>query len=100
MCIETGRYCNPIVPRENRLCKFCSAKETEDELHFLFKCSLYDDLRKVFFKKLNAVPDVDSTNHLNTISALFTSLEPTLTTQLANYIHKCMLKRKETKMEI
>ena len=50
--IETGRYCNPIVPRESRLCTFCSANETEDEIHFLFKCSGYDDPRQMFFKKL------------------------------------------------
>ena len=49
--IETGRYCNPVIPRERRLCKFCSANETEDELHFLLKCNLYNDLRQLFSKK-------------------------------------------------
>ena len=97
--IETGRYCNPIVPRENRLCAFCNANETEDEMHFLLKCSLYDDLRRKFFKRLKAVSDVDFTDYVNTID-LFTSFEPSLTTWLANYIHKCFLKRKEIKMEI
>ena len=86
--IETGRYYNPVIPRGRLLCKFCSANETEDELHFLLKCNLYNDLRQLFFKKLKAVTGVDSTDHLNTIFPLFTSLEPILTTHRVNYIHK------------
>ena len=34
--IETGRYTN--IPRNERLCKNCSANEIEDEAHFLIKC--------------------------------------------------------------
>ena len=92
--IETGRYYNPLMPRERPLCKFCSANETEDELHFLLKCNFYNDIRQLFFKKLKALTGVDSTDHLNTIFSLFTSLEKTLTTQLANYIHRCFFKTK------
>jgi hypothetical protein len=33
--IETGRYKN--IPRNERLCKNCSANEIEDEAHFLIK---------------------------------------------------------------
>ena len=32
--IETGRYKN--IPRENRLCQFCSLNEIEDEKQFNF----------------------------------------------------------------
>ena len=46
---------------------------------------------KCFSKKLKEETGVDLTD--------FTSFEPILTTQLANYIHKCFLKRKETKLE-
>ena len=98
--IETGKYYNPVIPRERRLCKFCSANEAETNYICCLKCNLYNDLRQLFFKKLKAVTGVDLTNHLNTIFPLFTSLEPTLTAQLANYIHKCFLKRKETTIEI
>ena len=100
LCIETDRYRTPVIPRERRLCKFCSANKTEDELHFLFECNFYNDLRQIFFKKLKEVTGVDSTDHLNTIFALFTSVEPTLTTHLANYIHKCFSKRKQFQMEV
>ena len=65
--IETGRYYNPITPRESCLCTFYSANETEDELHFLLKCNLFNDLRQLFFQKFKAVTGVDSIGHLNTI---------------------------------
>ena len=52
-----------------------------------------------YFQKLKAVTEVDSTYYLSTIDLLI-SFEPILTNQLANYIHKCFLKRKETEMEM
>ena len=41
--IETGRFRNQAL--EERLCTLCEFNEIEDESHFLFKCSLYDELR-------------------------------------------------------
>ena len=94
--VETGRYFNTIVPRESRLCAFCIANETEDERRFLFKCSLHEDLRQMFIKKLKEKTDVDFTDYLNTTDLLI-SFESILTTQLANYIHmhKCFLKQQD-----
>ena len=38
--------CNSIcLSLEERLCTLCEFNEIEDERHFLFKCSLYDELR-------------------------------------------------------
>ena len=45
--VETGRHNK--VERKDRICKFCSMQETEDEIHFLCKCPLYVDCRKVLF---------------------------------------------------
>ena len=42
--IETGRFRNQAL--EERLCTLCEFNEIEDESHFLFKCSLYDELRR------------------------------------------------------
>ena len=38
--VETGRYCNLFIPRENRFC-FYSKNFVEDEKHFLLDCPLY-----------------------------------------------------------
>ena len=42
--IELGRYQG--VPRHNRICTKCSSNVIEDELHFLFECSKYDEDRE------------------------------------------------------
>ena len=47
--IESGRWNRPQpTPRENRLCSICNV--LEDEFHFVFKCSLYNDERQSFIK--------------------------------------------------
>ena len=36
-----------------------TGKNIQDEVHFLFTCDLYDDLREILFKKkLQVIPDV------------------------------------------
>lgn len=43
--IETGRWNKPsAIPFDDRKCKNCFI--LEDELHFILKCSLYNELRK------------------------------------------------------
>lgn len=44
--IETGRYCRPPIPLENRTCNFCKNNLVEDEYHVFF-CDLYSDLRDI-----------------------------------------------------
>ena len=51
--IELGRYRNPKVPPENRLCKVCENPAVEDEKHFLVECSGYNTLRNELFTDLN-----------------------------------------------
>ena len=44
--LERGRYTG--VPRHQRLCKLCARNEVENELHFMFNCPVYDDLRVIY----------------------------------------------------
>ena len=48
--IETGRFRNQAL--EERLCTLCESNEIEDESHFLFKCSLYDELRSEWVSRI------------------------------------------------
>ena len=41
--VEKGRHLN--IPREERICKICTAGEIENEHHFLVKCKTYDQLK-------------------------------------------------------
>ena len=55
--IETGRYTNPITPRDQRLCKICLV--LEDEHHALFICPVHCFVRlkhQSILSKYNTVP--------------------------------------------
>ena len=57
--IETGRYQKPIVPRNQRVCEFCSKQDNytndtyiDDELHFLICCQKFYTQRKDLLEKI------------------------------------------------
>ena len=52
--METGRYCNPAIPRENRFCFHCK-NIVEDEKQILLDCPLYKHVRKKYSK----IPDTN-----------------------------------------
>ena len=37
--IESERWRNAYIPRENRKCNLCDSNDLGDEFHYLFKCS-------------------------------------------------------------
>ena len=49
--IETGRY--DKIYRCDRLCTVCGLN-VEDEIHFLFHCSIYSAIKDEFFNKINS----------------------------------------------
>ena len=54
--IETGRFM--CIPVELRLCMFCDDNVCETEIHFLFECLLYSEIRQNFYREIAAVfPD-------------------------------------------
>ena len=82
--VERGRYENPLIPRDERTCVFCSAnfgsKEIEDELHVLVKCPLYLPLKKKFnFYPCSEVDLLQSLSNQN--------LSPKETTAIAKTVH-------------
>ena len=46
--VEKGRHkpANTRKRKEERLCIYCDRNEVEDEKHFLYECTLYNELRK------------------------------------------------------
>ena len=70
--IETGRFRNQ--PVQDRLCTLCEFNEIEDECHFLFKCSLYNDLRNDWIRNItDKTPDfveMDTTTKFKVIFAI------------------------------
>ena len=49
--IETARFIRPVVPEEQRVC-YCHSGEIENEIHALFYCSVYYELREAWFNKM------------------------------------------------
>ena len=52
--IERGRYSRPYVKPEERICPLCK-NESEDEKHFLLRCSFFSTKRKEIFEKINII---------------------------------------------
>ena len=86
--IETGRYIGE-KPHE-RLCKVCLSGQVEDELHFLFKCFLYDDLRNHLHSNIT---DTDSFLILSDADKL-KHLMNNYPRQIAKYLRNAFEKRK------
>ena len=67
--IETGRYEN--LPENERTCPFCF--EVEDEIHVLFNCILYIDLRQPLISKaMELCNDFSAKSLLERLIFLFT----------------------------
>ena len=62
--IETGRFSRPRLDENERICLLCNGNDPsqsenstiENECHFLFTCSLYDQIRTVWKSKMQ-LPD-------------------------------------------
>ena len=48
--IKTGRFSGKS--RDQRVCNLCNSNKIEDELHFVFSCEKYNDLRHTMYQKV------------------------------------------------
>ena len=76
--VETGRYCNPSIPRENKFCFHCK-NIVEDGNHFLLDCPLYKHVRKMYSKLLDT----------NILTCLLNPHSLVSTKQTCQYIRDC-----------
>ena len=87
--IETGRFINEA--RCDRICKLCNSGGIEDQIHFLFYCDFYDDLREdLYIKARNAIDGWDNLTDIDKLIALFNDL----TRILGKYVKNIFLKRR------
>ena len=38
--VETGRWCRPVKPLDQRICTYCNQNKIENEVHFLIECDI------------------------------------------------------------
>ncbi len=87
--IETGRFVNEA--RCDRVCKLCNSGDIEDQIHFLFYCNFYNDLRQELnFKAKNMINDWDNLSDIVKLSVLFKDL----TRVLGRFVKSIFLKRR------
>ena len=77
--LETARFLRPLVPETERVC-FCGSGNVENEVHFLFHCSSYIDLRINWLKKLNLpenFQNLENYEKLNLVLNISENIKPT-----------------------
>ena len=89
--IETGRFRNQAL--DERLCTLCEFNEIEDESHFLFQCSLYDELRNEWVSHIvNKTANFLELDKINKFKVIF-DIHHRIT---AKFILRCYQLRKES----
>ena len=85
--IKQGRHSLPVVPRNERLCKFCPLNETDDEIHFLMTCTFHSDERNALFKITYPLLGVkDYSEKCTYFKIIMSSKEPNVLQSLAKFI--------------
>ena len=74
---------------ENRICALCDNSKIENEMHFIFNCSLYKEERSLFFKQ-------SGINLTYSLADNFSQLCNICPRKFAKYIQNIWCKRKET----
>ena len=85
LMIEEGRHFRPIIPRENRWCKFCETA-VEDEQHMLIDCKLYGNRHNFFQKIAEKCPNFSSLNGQQKFIFLMTQEDEELVKETAEKI--------------
>lgn len=101
--IETGRYSNRNIPREESYCLFCKTKNDpviEDEIHFLTCCPLFATKRKEMIKSISEkYPYIKMLNTEKLLIRLF-SQEDTAGLELVGNFCKNSFKKRDKELKI
>ncbi len=64
--IETSRWGS--IHLEDRICKMCDRLVVEDEYHFIFHCSLFNNIRDQFLQHVgNTILNINEKNEIDNI---------------------------------
>ena len=94
--IESGRFTIPKTPEDLRICDHCSLNSVENEMHVLFHCNLYDDLRKILFIKINERNKLFTNyNNHDKVCFLFNNTDSYISRLTATFIFQAFERRKK-----
>ena len=83
--IERGRFNNPIIPKNQRICTRCEINEIDDEI--LLHCSAMNNEREILFNSVAAIINIQPTNEM--FLRIMTSRDITVVKSLAQFIYVC-----------
>ncbi len=89
--IETGRYGPKPLKPEERICQLCN-KDPETEIHFLFSCDKYADLREQFFNEISNMHNDFMSYDVNEKFKLIMT-DGTIIKKTAAFINECYTRR-------
>ena len=91
--IELGRY--QRIPKEQRLCPLCDLDKVEDELHILFDCPRYCELRKHLFEQA-ALTDAlfNDVSNIDKMKILTNNYH--IVRKTATFLHQVLIFRQNT----
>ena len=93
--LETGRFTIPKTPEELRICDHCNLNSVENEMHILFHCDLYNDLRKTLFIKMNDRNTLFTNYSIHDkFCFLFSNTDSHISRLTANFIFQVFERRK------
>ena len=81
--IETGRYENPKLPEEQRVCLICGQNTVENEIHFLIYCPVYEEKRTELF---NSIERLDFPNMTDTQKIQYLTSDEHMVKKTAQFI--------------
>ena len=94
--IETGRYSNPPVPREDRLCHYCQSvlniREVEDEVHFMMICPQHNVARNELLDKVFSLSPAARCLDIGNLFYFMMTAEKDHTSIIAHFLETCLPK--------
>ena len=89
LAIETGRYKQSWLPKEERFCQLCKRDKVETELHFLTECRELQPIRTQYFPKFkHKHPTFDQITNINKMPILLGE-QPESCSLAAEYVFTC-----------
>ena len=96
--IEVGRYSKPCIPKESRFCHYCKTV-VESEIHFIYDCPLYIDLRKKYCS-LNICNLNDNILKENHCKVLCNPDNAVHSRRLCEFLYECFELRSKNKAQL
>ena len=104
LLIETGRHCNPPIPANSRICKYCKQNALDDEKHMLIHCDFLSKERNVFLTDISVNRDVFSSQSIDMDDSLFCYIlqhsDMNVINNLGKFLHHGFLKRESHKNSV